>query len=478
LEVTNAKFKEFVDAGGYRDPKYWRQAFRQNGSELSFDRAVAKFGDVTGRTAPASWQLGVYPTGQGEFPVSGVSWFEAAAYCESVGKALPTVPHWRRAAGFGLFTTILLHSNFAGAGPAPVGRYAGISPFGAYDMAGNVKEWVWNGAGDRRYVLGGSWNEPSYMFHDPDAQNPFLRDSHIGFRCAQYVDPPPARTLAPIPHSEPYHVGRSPVDDKTFQIYQRRYAYDKTPLEAKTEYRDDKYEYWIKEKVTYRTVYGERMAAYLYLPRQAKPPYQAVMWAPGGYASFLPSSEGALPREEFAYLIRTGRAVLYPVYKGTYERRPAEHGPNVTREANVQFVKDIFQSLTFLESRADIDKQRIAYKGYSLGAWIGVMALAMEPRFKAGVLICGGLLSKPLDGELEQLNFAPRVHVPTLMVGGRDDFIRPPNVSQRPLFELLGTPASDKRLALFEGGHIPPMQGVMRETLEWLDKYLGSVGKR
>jgi dienelactone hydrolase len=169
---------------------------------------------------------------------------------------------------------------------------------------------------------------------------------------------------------------------------------------------------------------------------------------------------------------------LYPVYKGTYERRPAEHGPNVTREANVQFVKDIFQSLTFLESRGEIDKQRIAYKGYSSGAWIGVMALALEPRFKTGVLICGGLLSKPLDGELEQLNFAPRVHVPILMVGGRDDFIRPPNVSQRPLFELLGTPASDKRLVLFEGGHIAPMHGMMRETLEWLDKYLGSVGKR
>jgi len=107
-----------------------------------------------------------------------------------------------------------------------------------------------------------------------------------------------------------------------------------------------------------------------------------------------------------------------------------------------------------------------------------VMTLALEPRFKTGVLICGGLLSKPSDGELEQLNFAPRVHMPILMVGGRDDFIRPPDVSQRPLFELLGTPASDKRLALFEGGHIPPMQSMMRETLEWLDKYLGPVGKQ
>jgi len=478
FEVTNAKFKEFIDAGGYRDPSKWRYPFRRNGTELSFDRAMATFVDATGRPAPVLWQLGAYPKQQAEFPVSGVSWYEAAAYCESIGKTLPTVAHWRRAAGFGLQAKILLHSNFGKTGPSRVGLNNGISPFGAYDMAGNIKEWVWNEARDRRYVLGGSWNEPSYMFHDPDAQNPFLRDSHIGFRCAQYVHPPTPRALAPIPHPEPYHIGRLPVNDKTFEIYRQRYAYDETPLEAKTEYRDDNSEDWIKEKVSYRTVYGERMAAYLYLPKQGKPPYQAVMWAPGGYASFLPSSEGVLPREEFAYLIRTGRAVLYPVYKGTYERRPAEHGPNATLEANVQFVKDIFQSLTFLESRGDIDKQRIAYNGYSLGAWIGVMALALEPRFKTGVLICGGLLSGPLDPELEQLNFAPRIHLPILMVGGKDDFMRPPDVSQRPLFNLLGTPASDKRLALFEGGHIAPTQGLIRETLAWLDKYLGPAGKQ
>lgn len=477
FEVTNAKFKEFIEAGGYRDPKYWRHPFRKGGRELSFDQAVDKFRDSTGRPGPATWELGLYPKQRDDFPVSGVSWFEAAAYCEFAGKALPTVAHWRRAAGFGLRADILLHSNFGGAGPARVGLNAGISPFGAYDMAGNEKEWVWNEAGERRYVLGGSWNEPSYMFNDPDAQDPLLRDSNFGFRCAKYAQPPPPQTLAPIPHSEPYHRGRSPVDDKTFEIYRRMYAYDKTPLETKTEYRDDKYEDWVKEKVTYRTVYGERMAAYLYLPKKVKPPYQAVMWVPGGYARLLPSSEGSLPREEFAYLIRTGRAVLYPVYKGTYERRATEHGPNVFRETHVQFVKDIFQSMTFLESRSDIDKQRLAYKGYSLGAWIGVMALALEPRFKTGVLICGGLLSAPEVGELEQLNFAPRVRMPILMVGGKDDFVRPPQTSQRPLFDLLGTPAADKRLALFDGGHVVPMQGIMRETLEWLDKYLGPVGK-
>ena len=153
----------------------------------------------------------------------------------------------------------------------------------------------------------------------------------------------------------------------------------------------------------------------------------------------------------------------------------AARGERVLREA-LEPCRDV--PSTGLESRGDIDKQRIAYNGYSLGAWIGVMALALEPRFQTGVLICGGLLSEPLDPELEQLNFAPRIHLPILMVGGKDDFMRPPDVSQRPLFNLLGTPASDKRLALFEGGHIAPTQGLIRETLAWLDKYLGPVGKQ
>src|SRR5262249_10198875 len=151
FEVTNAKFKEFVDAGGYRDLKYWKQEMRRNGRQISFGQAVSSFTDSTGRLGPRTWELGTYPRNQADFPVAGVSWFEEAAYCEFVGKALPTVLHWRRAAGFGLEATALQFSNFGNAGPALVGSNPGVSPFGAYDMAGNVKEWVWNEADNLRY---------------------------------------------------------------------------------------------------------------------------------------------------------------------------------------------------------------------------------------------------------------------------------------------------------------------------------------
>ncbi len=91
---------------------------------------MSLFRDSTGRPGPAGWALGEYPQGQDDFPVSGVSWYEAAAYAEFVGKALPTLYHWDRAAAIWTSDTIVPASNFKGNGPARVGSYQGMSPMG------------------------------------------------------------------------------------------------------------------------------------------------------------------------------------------------------------------------------------------------------------------------------------------------------------------------------------------------------------
>jgi formylglycine-generating enzyme required for sulfatase activity len=187
-EVTNRQFKEFVDAGGYRKREDWKHPFVQDDRELPWERAMEEFRDTTGRPGPSTWALGTYPDGQADFPVGGVSWYEADAYATFAGKSLPTVFHWRKAADVGIFSDIYRFSNF-GTGPARVGSYRGLSPWGAYDMAGNVKEWCWNRADERRYILGGGWGEPSYMFTNPDAQAPFRRLATYGFRCAKYPRP-------------------------------------------------------------------------------------------------------------------------------------------------------------------------------------------------------------------------------------------------------------------------------------------------
>jgi DNA-binding winged helix-turn-helix (wHTH) protein len=88
LEVTNREFKTFVDAGGYASPDYWTEPFMSHGRRLTWKEAVQQFTDTTGRPGPATWEVGTYPEGQTDYPVTGVSWYEAAAYLAFAGKSL------------------------------------------------------------------------------------------------------------------------------------------------------------------------------------------------------------------------------------------------------------------------------------------------------------------------------------------------------------------------------------------------------
>src|SRR6204780_217851 len=91
FEVTNRVFKRFVDQGGYNKQQYWKHEFRQDGHVLPWADAMKLFVDKTNRPGPSTWIQGEYPQGEGEYPVTGVSWFEAEAYADFVGKSLPTV---------------------------------------------------------------------------------------------------------------------------------------------------------------------------------------------------------------------------------------------------------------------------------------------------------------------------------------------------------------------------------------------------
>ena len=107
------------------------------------------FRDSTGRPGPATWEAGHYPAGQADYPVGGVSWYEASAYAEFAGKSLPVIAQWYLAAPSPVAKYIIPQSNFSLSAPAPVGKYQGIGPWGTYDMAGNVAEWCRNEAGRR-----------------------------------------------------------------------------------------------------------------------------------------------------------------------------------------------------------------------------------------------------------------------------------------------------------------------------------------
>jgi tRNA A-37 threonylcarbamoyl transferase component Bud32/dienelactone hydrolase len=479
-EVTNRAFKEFVERGGYREKKLWTHPILAQGRVMG--QGVTAFVDRTGRPGPSTWELGSFPEGTADFPVGGVSWYEAAAYCEYAGKQLPTLHHWYRAAGLSGFSSILAFSNLNGQEAAPVGTYRGIGPFGHYDMAGNVREWVLNPVGDRRYILGGAWSDPAYTFTYPYAVSPEDRSAQNGFRCAVYPGES-AEILGAEVVTEVQAVDhtRKPVDDVVFRLYRNLYAYEATPLNANVDSVDEDSPYWRGETVTFDAPYGEEsIIAHLYLPKTGNPPYQAVVYYPGMYA-FVSESSRDIDTNWFDFIVRTGRAVIHPVYDGTYERRPSrvqnvlQLPPQKMRELVIHWTMDIGRSIDYLETRSDIDATKLAYYGYSWGAWNGPVFLAIETRFKAGVFLSGGVWLER-DPETEPTNFAPRVTTPVLMVNGRDDFWFPLERSQLPLFRLLGAPDRDKRHVAVEGGHtVDDWQAVVREVLDWLDRYLGPV---
>jgi dienelactone hydrolase len=439
---------------------------------------MAVFRDRTGRPGPSTWELASFPEGHEDHPVSGVSWFEAAAYARFAGRALPTVHHWRKASGLGYVADLLVLSNVESAGTVPVGTRQALSAFGAYDMAGNVKEWCWNASGDRRYILGGGWNETSYAFADSDARSPWDRGPANGLRTARYSAPLPAAQVAPVAaEADRDYVREKPVSDEVFSIYRRLHAYDRSPLEAAVEAVVDE-EHWRREKVSFTAAYGQdRIPAYLYLPRTSRPPYQAVVYVPGAEAFSVASAADARMRNT-AFLVRSGRAVILPAYQGTFERRlprPAT-GPHEERDMLIQMSKDVGRTVDYLQSRPDIDPERVAYYGVSVGSTLAPLFLATEPRLRVAALQAASFDYWNPEPEVDPFHYAPRVKVPVLVLNGRYDFTTPLETMQRPYFLRLGTPSRDKRLVLSNTGHASfPVHELAREVLDWFDHYLGPV---
>ncbi len=495
-EVTNAQYKQFVDAGGYDKREYWTHRFLRDGQEISWEQAIREFVDKAGMAGPAMWEGGTYPEGQDEFPVSGVSWYEAAAYAQFVGKSLPTVSHWSEAARpHAEAVAVVPYSNFA-EGPAPVGSHHGIGLQGLTDMAGNVREWCFNAVDDsasQRYILGGAWTDPEYMFSIRNVATPWDRSPQNGFRCASYLAAKDSLSPSLFEPIERHVFGArdisnmKPYSDEEFQAHKRLYAYDRTDLEARTESTDESPTDWRKEKITFNAAYGgERVPAYLFIPKKAKAPYQPIVYFPGAGTGGLSSGENLMDVWVFDHILQSGRALVYPIYKGTYERwfeqslpLPSS-APVAHRNRFVQQYQDLARAIDYLESRADMNLDKLTYLGLSLGAMTGPLWVALEDRIKLAILIGGGcnMGQNASIPSADPLRFASHVRVPTLMLNGRDDAVFPYEISQKPLFDFLGTPAEHKVHKIYPTGHTISGESraqERRDILEWLDKYLGPV---
>jgi formylglycine-generating enzyme required for sulfatase activity len=222
-EVTNAQYRQFVQATGYKEPEGW-----------AYINGV--------------WNYGYKPWSDNNLngdnqPVTCVSWEDAKAYCEWAGKRVPTEAEWEKAARGGLVGKRYVWGDSlpssGGAGnfadetakktfhhltifedyddgyvyTSPVGSFE-KNGYGLYDMAGNVWEWCadWYdssyyatsptenprgpGSGTSHVLRGGSWSHnPYYLrvaFRFPGVQGGLsnLYSSNLfGFRCAQDAKP-------------------------------------------------------------------------------------------------------------------------------------------------------------------------------------------------------------------------------------------------------------------------------------------------
>lgn len=237
---------------------------------------------------------------------------------------------------------------------------------------------------------------------------------------------------------------------------------------------------WIRQKISFRAAYGdEEMIVYMFLPKRSRPPFQTVVYWPGGNVSW----ESKLQTRQFEFLMKSGRAVMCPIYLGSYERRREEDFRHLGREERkylekerrIKQILDLRRSMDYLESREDIDSSKLAFLGVSWGSIMAPIALSVDNRFKAAVLVVAGLTIYDYLPEVDERHYLPFVRTPVLMLNGRYDNYVLFETSQLPFFELLGTPETHKDTIFFDRGHQVPKVALMRESLTWLDRYLGPV---
>nr|WP_290227638.1 SUMF1/EgtB/PvdO family nonheme iron enzyme [Trichocoleus desertorum] len=216
--VTNEQYRRFIAAGGYDHSEWWSTAGWQ-------------WRQTNTITQPLYWQD---EPAWADHPVCGVSCHEAEAYARFIGKRLPTEAEWEKAASWHpqtqqrqtypwgeIFPSAeqCNHDHLQGQTTAVDAYPSGQSPYGCYDMLGNVWEWTaswfdgYDGFefypyrgysqvyfdGQHRVLRGGSWVTRPWGLRSAfrNWYDPGTRQILAGFRCAQDVEPAIAASDGP-----------------------------------------------------------------------------------------------------------------------------------------------------------------------------------------------------------------------------------------------------------------------------------------
>ena len=485
FEVTNKDYKEFLDAGGYSNSQYWVEMdFIKDGIALSFEEAKKMMVDSTGMTGPAGWEVGTYLQGTENYPVTGISWYEALAFARYKGNILPPMYHWAKAAFppdeivSPISPKLLKRANFSKEKITNVGQ--GEGAYGTFDMAGNAKEWVWNIFGGRGLTLGGAFDEPTYLASQTAPEPRMNRSLKNGFRTVRLINPrdlnpfgDPIETQAPKDLS--YY---KPMSEEVFNVYARSYQVSSSRPKHTEVYIDDSHPVWIKEKISLDVGYNnETMDVLIFKPKNSFGPSSPVIIHPGAnYYTTPPEIDDVNPGEfSLDFLIKSGKTLVWPAWKGSLNRMPENRSSNEDtlrrfRSQFIAWVDDTDKTLDYLETRSDIDSNNIFYLGMSYGALFNTHTLLFEDRYKGAILYVGGAFPTypPL---VDGINHLPRIKTPFLMLNGEQDYLVPKSAANF-FFQSTGTPSEDKKIIFYDSGHWPlPRNQMIKETLSFIDQY-------
>jgi formylglycine-generating enzyme required for sulfatase activity/dienelactone hydrolase len=496
FEVTNRDYKAFVDAKGYETDRYWMRRFMKDGRELSRAEAIAMFTDRTGKPGPRGWSDGTYPPDLADHPVTEVTWYEAAAYAAFRGKSLPTIFQWEKAAKHGVTENILdvtmpwglflgsieRRANLGTRGTVPVGSFEfGVSPFGCHDMAGNVAEWCLNETSNGFITSGGSWASYPQAWDRYGAYPGFYSPSEIGFRCVlNPANPTSDQGAKRIDLNEQPPLYTPEPEAKVRSWIAEYYEYKKDlPAEPKVSV-DDGSDLWRRERIEYNGADGDRAIAYLYLPKQSRPPYQVIHLLPPGDVTHRFRTIPQSIEYDYSPYIQSGRAVFAVVLPGYLER---DHLPDRRSavywrepeyvEANARDIEDLRRGLDYLVSRPDVDPRGIAFLGCSFGNAMMVLP-AIEPRYRAVMFSGCGLGQTDEHEAANAVNFVPLIGGEKLLIHGEYDEGQPLKTAALPLFNML---SGKKGKLIYQGGHRPKHEELVGDVIAWLDGVLGPVKK-
>ena len=469
-EVSNKEYKEFVDYGGYYKKEFWPTHLMHNEKKINFSDVKTSFVDQTNFPSPKGWVEGTYENGKDLFPVSGISWYEAYAYAKFRNMSLPSVAEWFYAFDRNRPERALKNANINSYNYTK-SRIESNSENnnGIYDMAGNVREWVSNNIIDNhsRGILGGSFADDTYVPFDFYSQNAWNRSSYNGVRLVKKIEPDNSGEIFYKREKLRNFYENYITTEKEWALIESLFMYDKNKIN---------FEQLNTFKVTGQKFYctsSNIIASNMTMPvhhLKANPKIKskkALIYFPGS---------NALYRDKINYptwmteMVNSGIDVIFPEYLSTYSRQDGMKTDIGNTSMNyrdhlITWVKEVRYAVDY----AIQNGYEPHYFGVSWGGQVGVNILAIEDRFKTGILYVGGISLDNVREEIQPEKYAARINTPTLLLNGRYDFYFPYQSSQLPLFNLMNLDNKNKRHVVVDYAHYVPMHIVKEETLKWIN---------